>query len=146
MNNKIFKQEFKGYRRYQNRGGIPKVSGVYCVYRGVYNPKDDTVSLKSLLYIGKAEDINDRLQNHEKLTKWESCLISGEEIIFSYTELPNSDIDRFEAAMIFGHKPPINKDFVNNFPFDTTEIYTSGRNALLKNHFTVCKTSDLVHY
>ena len=146
MTIKTYKQEFKGYWRYKNRGGVPKTSGVYCVYEGTYNSNNDTVSLGRLLYIGQAKNMNERLENHEKLSAWKKYLKSGEEIIFSCTELETSDLDRFEAAMIYEHKPPVNEEYVNNFPYDSTTVYTSGRNALLKEHFTVYKTSSLVHY
>ena len=144
--NKTFNQEFEGYWRYVKRDSMPKASGIYCVYRGTYNSTKNTVSLEQLLYIGQAKNINERLQNHEKLAKWEKYLKSGEEIIFSCTELGLSDLDRFEAAMIYKHKPPVNEEYVNNFPYDTTTVYTSGDNALLETYFTVYKTNSLVHY
>lgn len=146
MTSKTYNQVFKGYWRYKNRGGVPKTSGVYCVYRGTYNSNSDTVSLERLLYIGQAKNINERLENHEKLPEWEKYLKMGEEIIFSCTELELSNLDRFEAAMIYEHKPPVNEEYVNNFPYDTTIVYTSGRNTLLKEYFTVYGTRDLVHY
>lgn len=146
MSNKTYKQEYTGYWRYKNRGGVPKKSGVYCVYRGTYNSSNDTVSLKQLLYIGQAKNMNERIENHEKLTTWEHYLKLGEEIIFSCTELGMSDLNRFEAAMIYEHKPPVNEEYMNNFPYDSTTVYTSGRNALLKEYFTVYRTNDLVHY
>ena len=42
-----------------------------------------------------------------------------------------ADWERAEAAMIFKHKPPCNTQFVESFPFDTTTITTSGKNALM---------------
>lgn len=143
---KTYQQEFKGYWRYKNRGGVPKTSGVYGVYKGTYNSSNDKVSLERLLYIGQAKNMNERLENHEKLSAWKKYLKSGEEIIFSCTELETSDLDRFEAAMIYEHKPPVNEEYVNNFPYDSTTIYTLGMNALLKERFTVYNTSSLIHY
>lgn len=140
MTYKTYRQEFKGYCRYKDRGGIPKKSGVYCVYRGAYNSSNDKVFLNQLLYIGQAKNMNERLEKHEKLTKWEKYLKLGEEIIFSYTELELAGLDRFEAAMIYEHKPPVNEEYTNNFPYDSAMVYTSGRNALLKEYFTVDMT------
>ena len=45
--------------------------------------------------------------------------------------------ERAEAAMIYRHKPPENTEYVDTFPYDRTTITTSGRNALLEQHFTV---------
>lgn len=141
MTTKTYKQEFQGYWRYENRGGVPKESGVYCVYRGTYNSSQKTVSLTQLLYIGQAKNMNERLEKHEKLTQWEKYLKLGEQIIFSCTELELSELDRFEAAMINAHKPPVNEEYVNNFPYDSTSVYTSGEKALLKEYFTVHMTN-----
>lgn len=59
-------------------------------------------------------------------------------LCYSFTEVvDNNDRARVEAALINKHKPPENTEYVNNFPFDTTTIETSGRNALLSKSFTV---------
>lgn len=141
MASKTYSQAFNGYWRDKNRAGIPSVSGVYCVYAGKYNSAQDKVTLKRLLYIGQAENINRRLSNHECENDWNNELESGEEVMFSYTQLGVSDLDRFEAAMIYKHKPPVNVEYKNNFPFDETSVYTSGKNALLYTSFTVYRTS-----
>lgn len=134
---KHYIQEFKGYWRYQNRGSITSDSGVYCVYAGSYNSIEDTVSLRKLLYIGQSENIRERISNHEKEAEWKRYLYSGEELIFSCTKLLISELDRFEAAMIYKHKPPINTEYVYNFPFPTTEVTTQGHNILLYKNFVV---------
>ena len=52
-----------------------------------------------------------------------------------------ADRERAEAAMIFKHKPPCSTQFVESFPFDTTTITTSGKNALMHAQFTVTRTT-----
>jgi hypothetical protein len=42
-----------------------------------------------------------------------------------------SDRQRAEAAMIFKHKPHCNTTYVDAFPFDTTTVSTSGKDALM---------------
>jgi hypothetical protein len=39
--------------------------------------------------------------------------------------------------MINHHKPRCNVEYVNDFPFETTTITTSGKNALMTPTFTV---------
>jgi hypothetical protein len=39
--------------------------------------------------------------------------------------------------MIFKHKPPCNTEYVDNFPFDTSTMTTSGKNALMQGSFTL---------
>lgn len=67
MAEKTFNQEFEGYRRELNKSGLPTESGVYVVQSCTYNKETKKVSLQKLIYIGKADNINDRVNNHEKL-------------------------------------------------------------------------------
>lgn len=138
-----FSLDFSGYWRYINRSGVPESSGVYCVYASTYNPLNETVNLKRLLYIGEAGNMCERLQNHEKLKDWEKQLEPGEIISFSCVKVDAYYRERVEAALIYYHKPPVNTEYVNNFPYDETTIYTSGCSALLSTYFTVYKTGTV---
>jgi len=42
--------------------------------------------------------------------------------------------------MIFKHKPPCNTEYADNFPFDTTTVVTTGKNALMAANFVVSRT------
>ena len=137
-----FNLNFEGYWRYVNRGSVPDKSGVYCVYATTYNSNNNTVTLNRLLYIGESENIRERLSNHEKLKDWERLLKPGEIISFSTVKVDPYYRERVEAAMIFEHKPPVNTEYVYNFPFDETTISTKGDNALLKEHFVVFRTNS----
>lgn len=99
------------------------------------------MTLNRLIYIGEAENIRDRVQDHEKWSRWRRELRVCEELCFNAALIsPAADRKRAEAAMIFEHKPPCNEEYVNNFPFDTTTITTRGTNALMKSQFTVYPT------
>ena len=135
-----FDVNFNGYWRYINRGGTPEKPGVYCVYTSTYNEAEKTVSLRKLLYIGESENVNERLQNHEKESDWKRQLTTGEILSFSVSEVSSIARYRIEAALIFKHKPHVNTEYVNSFPFDKTTINTSGQNTLLNSSFTVYKT------
>lgn len=137
MPEKTYSIEFEGYWREPNIGGIPDKSGVYCVYTCVFNQSNDTVDLKKLVYLGESENVNTRIKNHEKWNLWRKYLKQGEQICFSYSYIDSANRDRVEAALIYEHKPPVNDEYVNNFPFDRTTINTSGRNAFLHASFTV---------
>lgn len=132
---------FDGYWREKNIGGIPSKSGVYCVYECSYNSSSNTVSIKKLIYIGESGNVNDRIKNHDKWDDWRKQLNSGNELCFSFGYVESSYRDRVEAAMIFKHKPPINTEYKNDFPFDTTTLKLTGQTALLATSFTVNKTS-----
>ena len=47
---------------------------------------------------------------------------------------------RAEAALIFKHKPPMNEEYVNNFPYEDTQMSLSGKTKFLTTNFTVKKT------
>lgn len=132
--------QFDGYWRDENKGSLPSKSGVYCVYSCVHNKSEKTVSITKLIYIGEAANVNTRVANHEKYDDWKSHLKSGEELCFSFGGVSSADRERCEAALIFKHKPPENKEYVDSFPFNQTTMRLSGKTALLTTNFTVNRT------
>jgi len=140
MAEQSFTVTFYGYWGEKAISGIPQESGIYCVYTAVKNTAENTVSLKKLIYIGESENVNDRIKNHEKWDDWKKKLSNGETIYFSFAPVGSSFRCRVEAAFIFKHKPPVNTEYVNSFPFDKTTITTQGETALLSSLFTVNRT------
>ena len=140
MGEQTFKTEFKGYWLEEDISSIPNQSGVYCVYECTHNKDKDSVSLHKLIYIGESGDVNDRIQNHEKLEDWKTHVADGNELCFSFSYVESDNRDRVEAALIFEHKPPENSEYTNSFPFDKTIISLSGKVALLNTNFTVERT------
>jgi excinuclease UvrABC nuclease subunit len=134
---KSYSLTYQGYWRDKNRGGVPAESGVYTVYASTYSAQSDTIALRKVIYIGQAENAKVRLANHEKENDWKKHLLSGEEVSFSFAPVQAADRDRVEAALIHHHKPPVNTQYVDSFPFDQTTITTSGRNMHLAASFTV---------
>lgn len=134
-----FTLNVQGYWRNISKSGIPSHSGVYFVYAATYNLGVGTVTLNRLLYIGESDNVNTRIQTHEKYDSWRMYLEAGEELCFSTTRVDGDDRFRVEASYIFKHKPPVNTEYVNNFPFDQTSIISIDRTALLNTNFTVYK-------
>lgn len=138
---KSYALEFDGYWREPNVGSLPAKSGIYGVYACIHNVSEGTVSLQRLLYIGEAADVRDRVTNHDRWKDWKRQLKTGETICVNAALIsPEADRQRAEAAMIFKHKPPCNTEYVDSFPFDTTSITTSGKNAKMHASFTVTRT------
>lgn len=140
---KIIELNFNGYRRESKKARMEQQGGIYCVYAGTYDAKNDTVNVQKLLYIGKADCIDDRIGNdsHEHLEDWKKEVKFGQELIYSRAILNNAD-DRTiaEAAMIYKFQPPVNIAGKDGFHHQTTMIKTSGKNALLDKEFTVHNT------
>ena len=138
VNTKTYTLSFNGYFRKPAIDSLPAKSGIYGVYRCTFNAQAKTVSLKELLYIGEADDINDRVTSHERWPDWEAKLKAGEVICFTASLIsPQADRERAEAAMINHYKPACNKEYVNNFPFGTTTVSIKGAWAEKKKEFTV---------
>lgn len=136
---KTFNQNFGGYWRKINSDSLPKKSGVYIVQSCIYNVKEDTVTLNKLIYIGKADNINERVNNHEKLEDWKKQLKTGEELCFSCTEISTLYNERVEAALINANQPTVNVEYKNSFPYDRTNVNSSGKYLRLKEKIIVLK-------
>lgn len=140
MAEQTFNLNFDGYWREPNISKIPSRSGEYCVNECTHNVSQGTVTIHRLLYIGEAIDVNDRVKNHEKWNEWRRLVNRGNELCFSFAPIESTYCERVEAALIFKHKPPLNTEYKNSFPFDRTTIITSGSKAKLHERFTVNRT------
>ena len=135
---RAYELKYDGY--YRNPQNMPHASGLYSVYRGMYDNITKRVTLAELLYIGKAEDINKRHENHENKAEWERCLMSGESLWYSYAKLPISELSRVESAMIYANKPRCNQNGKAGFTWLDTLVVTSGANARLRERAMVEQT------
>lgn len=140
MATKTFNVSIQGYYRDKNKSSIPSHSGVYFVYVATYNAQTDKVTLHRLIYIGESDNVNSRIQSHEKYETWQRYLSPGQELCFSTGQVIGDDRFRVEAAYIFQHKPPVNTEYINSFPFDQTTVISTGETALLNKNFTVYRT------
>ena len=131
--------EFDGYWREPNWGGLPAVSGIYCIYACTYDPDKGKLLIKRLLYIGESGNVRKRVpeQPQNRRDKWEMKLNRGEVLCASCAKVPSADRERVEAATIYWHKPPCNAEHVDCFPWDKTTVSTSGKNRKLAQRFTV---------
>ena len=140
MTGKTFELNILGYWRDKNIICLPKLTGVYFVYETTYKRDDDALLFKRLLYIGEAEDVNERILKHEKYSDWLKYIRYGNELCYSMAQVENAYRERIEAAYIYEHKPPANEEYKNNFPFNKTHVKSSGETELLNIDFTVDKT------
>lgn len=134
---KTFTNSIDGYWRDINKSGLPSHSGVYFVYSCIYNSNTNSVDIKKLLYIGESINVNNRVSNHEKYEDWKSYLNNGEELCFSTCPVESYYRERVEAAYIYKHKPPVNTEYIYDFPFDNSTIISTGKTSSLNPHFTV---------
>ena len=132
-----YQLDIQGYYRDESRKDFPNVSGIYFVYRGVLIPHLKTVTLTELIYIGESEDINNRLQNHEKRNDFLSLLQRDEELFYSFAitdDLSNSKRERLETALIYELKPTLNIKSSGSFGYGKITINVLGdRHAYIPN-------------
>jgi len=138
---KTFEVEFDGFWIEERVESLEKGSGIYTVHTCVYNAATNTVDLRRLIYIGEAENVNERLVNHEKWPTWRRHRQTGEILCFAYGKWSDQERKRIEAALIYEHKPPANEEYKDSFPFDETTVYSKGTKGLLKDSLTARRTS-----
>ena len=132
MAEKTFDQKFIGYLIESDISTLSTEPGVYGVYRCIYNAKKNVVILKALIYIGKADKLNVRINKHEDWDDWKEQLKTNEDICFCYTFVAKTNNERVEAALINSNKPPLNVEYKNAFPFDKTIVNCSGNHEFIK--------------
>lgn len=102
----------------------PSKSGIYCIFGG----KPGYGSLEKPIYIGKAEDINDRFDNHEKIEDWKEA--AGPKTLYcSIAWLPRigeNELFEIEHEMIYRYQPIVNIYCKENPPKNRPKIYATG--------------------
>lgn len=131
-NMKNYTLNFNGYWRESRKESVPAVPGVYLVYRCVYNSQSRTVTLRELIYIGKAINVNRRVAEHSSRLDFHSELQEGEEICYSVAEVSIFDYNLVENALIFAQKPRLNEKGKDSFNYPDSSFNIVGRCALLK--------------
>lgn len=131
---------YEGYWLEANKGDIPCQSGIYCVYSCRFNKEAHTVSIDELLYIGESVDVNNRIANHERAGDWKKALSGSQTLCYSFAPVMNPNRERAEAALIYKHKPPMNDEYINNFPYNDTVVKLTGIIRKLKDLFIVYQT------
>ncbi len=139
----VFTVNFDGFWRKENDSSVPRVAGIYVVYRCTHNRPAKTVSLHEILYIGESENVGDRIVSHDRSGDWSKRLKAGEELCFAVAPISGKDRERVEAALIYKHKPPLNDEYRDNFPFPPTRVISTGKTGMLVTDFTVSPAQSL---
>ena len=117
---------------------LPQYSGVYLVYRGRFDAKDNLFYCMEILYIGQAENIRNRIMNHERRQDFLQECRRGETIFYSYAQCQNSILNMVENAYIYVMKPRLNTIGVDSYKYITPiQIISDGACALLNTNFEI---------
>lgn len=132
-----FIQKIDGFWDESTKNSIPPIPGVYFVYEAKSNFYSKYSLPHNLIYIGESENVHHRINNHEKRSEWHDKISSGNIILYSVSSVVNDHRNRIEAAYIHHHKPSLNTEYVNTFPFDLTRILSNGMTLLITTDFVV---------
>ncbi len=141
-----YKLFIEGYWADQNKNGLPKYSGIYFVYRCVYNPTLNHIDIKELIYIGKTEQekgINSRIANHEKRDQFLRSCHEGETICYACAQLEEDDLAIVENAFVYAEQPPLNDKLKDHFNYGNVMINTTGYNDNLKHSYFCIKNDEI---
>lgn len=123
---------------------IPRNSGIYCVHAHNRNSLLFDNSTR-LLYIGKANNLNERLNlNHECYNAWKSALRVNETLQFSYAIINEKEetLFRIESALIYENQPLVNELSKKSFNLEDTIVYCNGTIGTLKPMIIVRRNSQ----
>lgn len=128
---------FNGYWVEGRISEIPHASGIYLVYRCVY--EEEGVVLKELIYIGQSEDLHERIKSHDKKDLFKSECREGETLCYSVAEVPNDSLNIVENALVFAQKPKLNDKYKDEFEYGMPASFMiEGRCKLMKfQNFTI---------
>jgi len=132
--------DINGYWREEDLSIILTHPGVFFVYESKFDPDEHTVDLLSLIYIGEAQNIRERIRTHEKLNLWKNLIRPDSELCFATGNVEEYFRERVKTAYVFGNNPVANYGHSIQFPFDTTTLISTGKTALLKPTFTIKKS------
>lgn len=124
---------FGGYILDKDRDKLPEYSGVYMIYRCVYNEVTKKGSLIELFYIGKATNIQQEICYHKRRSEFLAHAKQGEQICYAYASVNRVQYDVVENGLIFMQKPSLNNNLVDSYNHHDAEFHFSGRCGLLKN-------------
>lgn len=122
---------FDGYKMDRNVDKLPTYSGIYMIYRGIYDEENNTVELKELFYIGKATDIHQEVHYHNRRAEFLKQAEIGEEICYAYAQVSRVQYDIIENSLVFMQKPRLNTELVNHYNHQNAEFHFNGTCNLL---------------
>ena len=119
MSKKFSIQQEPGFYLDRDKSTMPRISGIYVVYRCNYDSFMDVVDVKEVLYIGESKNINvrhngtpDHPSEHEHYDEFAKQAGGANSLCYSVIPLEEySEEERIwiQDAMIFSQQPPLNK-------------------------------------
>jgi len=136
MSDQILSLKLLGYWTDEQLDEIPEMSGIFCVYAG-RGAGESEPAIERLLYIGESGDVRQRIRHHELRSAWTAECQEGQQVFYSVAAATYVYRERLEAALVNVHKPPVNTDYIERFPFDSTEVHLRGHTDKLMTQFIV---------
>lgn len=127
----VYNVKFQGYKLDRDVDNMPDESGVYMIYRCLYNKNTDTVSLQELIYIGKATSLHQEVCYHKRRSEFLAQAREGESLCYAYAKVSRVQYDVVENALIYMQKPRLNDNLKDNYNHQDAEFHFLDRCRLL---------------
>ncbi len=124
---------FAGYYLTKNISKITTKPGIYLAHSCRYKPKNNTVNLNKLLYIGQNANIQRAIRNHNTTKAWEKYLTPGEELCYSFSIL-QKDRQRIHSVLVNTYKTQANIVKANAHVYPKTTLKIKGNSGNLDNY------------
>ena len=131
------KLHFEGSIADSLRQRLPQYSGIYLVYRGRFDVKENLFYCREILYIGQASNIRDRISSHNLRSDFLAARGKDEVIFYSYAPLETSSLNEVEGALIYAMKPRLNNEGKESYAYSPVHIMSDGACALLDTDFEI---------
>ena len=131
------KLHFEGSIADSFRQRLPQYSGIYLVYRGRFDSKENLFYCREIIYIGQASNIRGRINNHDRRNDFLAARGKDEVIFYSYAPLETSVLDIVEGALIFVMKPRLNNNGKDTYAYQPVHVMSDGACALLDTDFEI---------
>lgn len=127
-----YKKEYKGYILDRDVDTLPRESGVYMIYRCIFDPETNKVDLKELFYIGKASDLFQEVKYHKRRDEFLAQAKKGEELCYAFALVSKLQYDIIENSLIFMQEPRLNKNLIDSYDHQDAAFHFSGACGLLR--------------
>lgn len=132
-----YKLHFDGSLADSYRQQLPQYSGIYLVYRGRFDAKENLFYCWEILYIGQATNIRERIVNHDRRSDFLASRGKDEVIFYSYAHLDASALNMVEGALIYVMKPRLNIIGRDSYAYQPIHVLSDGACALLDTDFKI---------
>ena len=105
---KTYNLYFKGFWIEGKTEGVQDDPGIFLVYSCKLDEKENRVGIREMLYIGKAANIKDGINDKLLINDLRSSLLSEEKLCFAYAIAPFEELSKIQTILAIIQDTPYN--------------------------------------